>query len=317
MPAPRNPKRPAGRRLSVVIPVYGGEKTIARVVGDVFRDLRDLNPEVVLVNDASPDGAHGVCLGLWKAARGRLKYLRLAKNSGEHNAVLTGLRACGGDRVLVLDDDAQNDPADVRAMLRRLEADDLDVVFGNYEKKRHAFWRNLGSRFNDLVATWMLGKPRDLYLCSFKVMNRFIVDELVKYEGPFPYIDGLILRSTRRVASVNVSHRERAEGKSGYTIAKLLRLWMAMFTSFSIVPLRAATVAGWLLAALAFLGGSVMVISRLRNAWEIPGWTSLFVAVSFFSGVQLISLGLLGEYLGRLFLTANRHPQAAVRDRWE
>ncbi|MBN8215785.1 MAG: glycosyltransferase family 2 protein [Spirochaetes bacterium] len=310
--------KPSGpRRLSVVIPVYGGEKTIARVVERVLRDLRTLRPEVVLVNDASPDGSHTVCLALWKRGRGRVKYLRLAKNSGEHNAVLAGLRACTGDRVLILDDDDQNEPADVHRMLARLEAEDLDVVFGHYAKKRHALWRNLGSAFNDLVANWMLGKPRDLYLCSFKVMNRFLVDELIKYEGPFPYIDGLILRSTRRVASVAVAHHARAEGKSSYTLTKLLRLWLAMFTNFSIVPLRVATVAGWLLAALAFLSGSLMAVMRLRDAWEVPGWTSLFVAVSFFSGVQLISLGLLGEYLGRLFLTANRHPQAAVRDHWE
>lgn len=309
------PHRRAPRgRLSIVIPVYRGEKTIAGVVSRCLKTLREWNPQIVLVNDASPDDSHRVCLELQRKNRGKVVYARLARNCGEHNAVMAGLRLTTGDCVLVMDDDDQNDPADVKGMWERLHQGDLDVVFGKYRTKKHAWWRNLGSRFNDLAASALMGKPKDLYLCSFKIMSRFVVNEILRYDGPYPYLDGLILRSTNRLASVWVSHQSRAQGKSGYTLRKLIRLWLAMATNFSILPLRAAAVLGWVIALVAFIGGTVIVSLRLANAYEVPGWTSLFALTTFLAGVQLLSLGLLGEYIGRLFLSSNKTPQAPVRE---
>ena len=300
--------------LSIIIPVYQGEGSIQRVVRHAVQTLASsFKLDVVLVNDASPDGSQRVCAELVREYPGQVRLIDLAVNSGEHNAVLAGLRHCRGDLALIMDDDDQNAPEDVHTMWQAMREHDWDVTFGDYRQKQHAWWRNVGSRFNDLVATWMLGKPKDLYLCSFKLMNRFTIQEVLKYQGPFPYLDGLVLRSTRHVGSVPVTHRPRKEGSSSYTLTKLFRLWMAMFTNFSILPLRIASVAGFLLAGLALTGAAAMVAERILGGGDVPGWTSLFVGIIFFAGVQLASLGLIGEYLGRTFLTMNGTPAYTVR----
>ncbi len=302
-------------KCSVVIPVYNSRDSLPRVVRGIFGVFASRREalEVVLVNDGSRDDSWGAIREL-AAGDERIVALNLMRNFGEHNAVMCGLNHVSGDVVVIMDDDGQNPPEMIPRLLDEWQKG-FDVVYGHYERKRHHWFRNLGSRFNDRVATVLLGKPRDLYLCSFKALSRALVDEIVRYTGPYPYVDGLVFRSTRNIGTVLVEHSARSEGRSGYTLRKLLRLWLNMSTNFSLLPLRLSVFIGLLASLAGFVLGVAFVIEKLRHP-EIPvGWASLVVAVVTFSGIQLLVLGVIGEYLGRLFLTHNNTPQYILRER--
>lgn len=296
-----------------MIPVYGGAHTIAPLVEEIFDSLSaQFDVEVVLVNDCSPDDSERVCQGLLRRYAGRVAYAEMARNFGEHHAVLQGLRLATGDFIVTMDDDGQNPASEIEKLVLEGRRG-FDVVFGDYQEKRHGRLRNLGSAFNDRVANWVIGKPKSLYLSSFRCLSRFVVDEIVKYTGPFPYIDGLILRTTSSISSVAVRHDERKRGRSRYTAAKLVGLWLDMFTNFSVAPLRVASVMGF---GMAFLGLGMTIwvlLSKLADPSISVGWSSLMTVVTLFSGVQLILLGTVGEYVGRLLLTINGTPQGIVR----
>jgi undecaprenyl-phosphate 4-deoxy-4-formamido-L-arabinose transferase len=304
------------RKLSVVIPVFRGASTIGPLVERLEADdllLKEREIEIVLVNDGSPDNSGAVCRALANA-RPHVRFIDLSRNFGEHNAVMAGLNHCSGDAAVILDDDFQNPPSEVRKLVEKL-AEGFDVVWSRYEVKRHGWFRNLGSRFNDSVATLMLGKPRGLYLSSFKAISRFVIDEVVRYRGPFPYLDGLVLRITRNYTTVLCQHDPRQSGKSGYTLRKLVSLWLNMFTGFSVLPLRLASFAGIAVALVGALLGVWFLIERLYDPEIQSGWASIIVTVLIVSGIQLLVLGVIGEYLGRLFLQDNGRQQFVVRGR--
>lgn len=300
-------------KISVVIPVYRGAATIGILVRELVERLSGRYPlEVVLVNDCSPDESEQVCLDLVKTYPEVVVYAAMARNFGEHNTVMTGLRLATGDLVVTMDDDLQNPPSEVEKLIAEAERG-FDVVYAQFERKEHHWFRNLGSRFNDWVATLLLKKPKDLYLCTFRCLSRFLVDEIVRYEGPYPYVDGLILRSTASVSSVMVRHDPRRVGESGYTLKKLIGLWLNMSTSFSILPLRLAVVVGFVVAVFGMLVGAEVVVEKILRPETAVGWASLMTALAIFSGIQLILMGTIGEYLGRLLLTVNGTPQGVVR----
>lgn len=303
--------------VSVVIPVYNGEESIGRLVEKLIEVLTGLYElEIVLVNDNSPDHSEAVCEGLFNAHPEIVRFFSLAKNVGEHNAVMAGLNQASGDFMVIMDDDFQNPISEVVKLLDYATRNDCDVTYTYYKKKKHSFFRNLGSRINDKVANLMLRKPKNLYLSSFKVLNRFIVDEIVKYDLPYPYIDGLILRTTEKIGKIEVAHHKREQGKSGYTVAKLIRLWLNMFTSFSILPLRVATLLGMVFSFIGLVLGVFTVIEKLANPNLPTGYPTIIVVVSIFAGIQLVSLGLIGEYVGRIFMSFNRKPQYTIRKRF-
>jgi undecaprenyl-phosphate 4-deoxy-4-formamido-L-arabinose transferase len=309
---------PADFKISIVIPVYNAEKTIGALVAKLVDFLSpQYNLEIILVNDRSRDKTEDICIALYERYRNLLKFYSLSKNVGEHGAVMAGLNKSTGEYVVIMDDDFQNPVEEVPRLINEALRSGNDVIYSYYEEKKHAFYRNLGSRFNDKVANVLLNKPKDLYLSSFKVINRFLVNEIIKYEAPFPYIDGLILQLTDRIGRVRVEHHERKEGKSGYTLKKLVSLWLNMFTNFSVLPLRISTILGFSFSLLGAALGIYTVVERLMNP-DIPvGYASLFVVIAIFSGVQLIMLGMVGEYVGRLFLSMNRKPQYTVRKAYE
>jgi undecaprenyl-phosphate 4-deoxy-4-formamido-L-arabinose transferase len=300
-------------RVSIVIPVYRGERSIGRLV----RALRDqlaatYDLEFVLVNDGSPDNSAAVCREL-AAEFEEVRFINLSRNFGEHNAVMCGLHYATGDCAVIMDDDFQNPPEEVGQLVEELRRG-YDIVFSYYATKQHQWLRNLGSRFNNWVATWMLAKPRDLYLSSFKAINRFAIDQVILYRGPYPYVDGLLLRVTNHYSRVMVRHDPRAEGKSGYTLRKLVSLWLTMFTNFSVLPLRLASLAGLACSFLGLVTAVVFAIEKLRNPDLPAGWASLIVSLFVISGIQLFALGMIGEYLGRLFLKDSGRPQFVVRE---
>jgi len=300
--------------LSVVIPVYNGAETVGPLVDRLFEALGREAVQVVLVNDGSADHSGAVCRTLRERYPEQVVYVELSKNFSEHNAVMAGLHHATGAYVVVMDDDLQNPPEEVRRLAAHAALHDYDVVYARYDRKNHSWFRNLGSRFNDRVATRLLGKPPGLYLSSFKCLNRFTVREVLRYAGPYPYIDGLILRCTHRVGTLLVRHDPRTVGRSNYTFGRLVSLWLNMSVNFSVLPLRLSTLVGLGASLLGVVLGLLAVIERLIRPGTPMGWTSLVVTMLTFSGVQLMMLGVLGEYVGRLFLSGNQTPQFVIRE---
>ena len=299
--------------LSVVVPVYRGAATIATLV----RALAELAPaggmEVVLVNDGSPDHSAEVCRALLAAPPLPMVYIEHARNYGEHNAVMTGLRHTSGAYVITMDDDLQNPADEVTRLYDHTRLGNWDVVYTRYRDKRHAAWRNFGSRFANRVGDALLDKPRGLYLSSFRCMSALVVDSVTRYSGPYPYVDGLIMQVTQRIDSIEVRHLPRTEGRSNYTVTRLVRLWLNLATSFSLAPLRLATLAGLAMAALGSIGAVATIVEALVSRNTPSGWASTMTVVLLVSGVQSLILGVLGEYVGRTFLSANGKPQGTIR----
>jgi glycosyltransferase involved in cell wall biosynthesis len=303
-----------GPELSLVIPVYNGSRTIGPLVEQTAKIFGSTSFEIVLVNDGSEDDSERVCVTLAEKFPQNVTFVHLSRNFGEHSAVLAGFTQARGRYIAVLDDDGQNPPEEVVRMLDELKRKKYDVVYGHYIEKKHSWFRNLGSRFNDRVATLMLHKPKHLYLSSFKVMNRFLVNEIIKYRGPYPYADGLIYRVTRNIGQIPVEHRVSLGGPSRYTLRRLVRLWLNMFLNFSIKPLRISVYVGLLASCLSIIALVAILIDKL---WITPNLTvgipTVLGSVVFFSGIQLMILGLVGEYLGRLYLDQTGTPQYVVR----
>jgi undecaprenyl-phosphate 4-deoxy-4-formamido-L-arabinose transferase len=300
--------------LSLVIPVYNGSRTIGPLVDQVMATFGSTSFEIVLVNDGSEDQSESVCASLAQKSPGTVVFVHLSRNFGEHNAVLAGFKQARGHYIAVLDDDGQNPPEEVKRMLDELKRKNYDVVYGHYIEKKHSWFRNAGSRFNDRIATLMLHKPSDLYLSSFKVMNRFVVNEIINYHGPYPYTDGLIYRVTRNIGQIPVEHRASESGPSRYTFRKLIRLWLNMFLNFSIKPLRLSIYVGLLTSCLSVVALVLILIDRL---WITPNMTlgipTVLGTIVLLAGIQLMILGLVGEYLGRLYLDQTGTPQYVVR----
>lgn len=299
--------------LTVVVPVYRGADT----VGTLVDALAGLNIpggiEVVLVNDGSPDNSADVCRALTARRDIAVSFVNLARNFGEHNAVMAGFHHVRGAYVITMDDDLQNPPSEVKRLFEYTRDNGFDVVYTRYKEKRHDQWRNIGSRFANRVADALLDKPKGLYLSSFRCLSAFVAENVIAYEGPFPYIDGLIMQVTQKVGTLEVDHLPRASGHSNYTLRRLVRLWANLFFNFSVMPLRLSVLLGFIMSGLGVLGALFVIVEAFMSR-PPAGWSSLMIAVLLLSGIQLILIGVLGEYLGRMFLTANRKPQYLVRE---
>ena len=302
------------KKVSFVIPCYRSANTIGVVV-DEIRDtmptLPEYDYEIILVNDCSPDNTLEVISALALSDR-RITAVDLAKNFGQHAALMSGISHSTGDFVVCLDDDGQTPANEVGKLLEKIEAG-YDVVYASYDHKQHSGFRNFGSRVNAWMTEIMLGKPKELSLTSYFAAKRFIADEMLRYENCFPYVMGLVLRSTKNICNVPVNHRSREQGQSGYTLGKLLSLWMNGFTSFSIKPLRIATYFGALTAVAGFIYALIIVIRHFAVGMAPLGWSSTTALLLILGGVILLVLGLIGEYIGRIFMCVNSSPQYVER----
>ena len=300
--------------LSIVIPVYNG----AASIGELVEALSNLpipgGHEVVLVNDGSRDDSLAVCRELVAKARIPVTLLNLSRNFGEHNAVMAGLHQARGDFIITMDDDLQNPPEEVTRLFLHARDGKYDVVYTYYAKREHARWRNIGSNFTNWCADWLLDKPKGLYLSSFRCISAFARDHVVAYAGPYPYVDGLLLQTTQNIGTLEVKHLPRAAGRTNYTLRRLVRLFLSMFLNFSVMPLRIAAITGFVMSGIGVVGLVAVLAEALLVGHTPSGWASLMAAFLLLSGVQLVILGLMGEYLGRLYLTANRKPQFIVRE---
>lgn len=300
--------------VSFVIPCYRSENTVTKVVDEIRGAMPALDGydyEIILVNDCSPDNTLDVIAGLAQADE-HITAVDLAKNFGQNAALMCGMSHARGDIVVCLDDDGQTPANEVGKLLKKLE-EGYDVVYASYEHKQHSSFRNFGTRLNNLMNEVMLGKPRDLSITSYFAMRRFIVDEMLNYPHCYPYVEGLILRSTRKIATVPVNHRAREEGESGYTLAKLIGLWMNGFTSFSVKPLRLASIFGAFTAAAGFIYAIIIIINRFMRSDILEGWSSSMALQLVLGGIILLVLGLIGEYLGRIYMCINASPQFVER----
>lgn len=299
--------------LSFVIPLYNSAATIGALVAQIELLQVAGGHEIVLVNDGSADTTRDVCAELVRTAKVPITYIEHARNFGEHNAVLTGWRHARGAYVVNLDDDGQNPPDEAVRLWQHAVTEQLDVVFGHYDVKQHSAFRNFGSWFTNRMTDWALDKPAGFYLSSFRCVSGFITQQITSYTGPYPYLDGLLLLVTQRIGSITVRHDRRTAGASGYTFRRLLRLWLSAWLNFSLLPLRAATLLGLITAAFGVVFFVVVVWLWFNDRGPAYGWGWVTSAVLLFSGAQLVMLGLIGEYLGRMFLTVNQRPQAVVR----
>ena len=300
--------------LSIVVPVYRSAAILPQLVEQIYAEMykEELADsfELLLVNDASPDNSWEVIRSLART-RSFIKGISLRRNFGQHNAIMAGLNHASGDLVVLMDDDLQHPPHAIGDMVRAL-SEGHDVCYTNYLNRQHAGWKKLGSWFNDWMATRLLGKPKGLYLSSFKGLRKEIVQEIIRYDGPYVYIDGLILDVTRSITTIDIEHQARREGEGNYNLRRSVSLWLQMATSFSVMPLRLATYAGFALAALSSIILVFVVVQKLLHP-EVPrGWTSLIATVLFMGGIQTLCIGMMGEYLGRTYLKLNRKPQFIV-----
>ncbi len=299
-------------KLSVVIPVFNSAPTLAALVSRLQACLSGLSFELVLVNDGSRDRSE--VIGNELAERyDNVHFISLRRNFGEFNAVLCGLNYARGEFVALVDDDFQNPPEAILTLLETAEAGGHDVVYSRYVEKQHSVVRNAGSQVLNWLATHLIGKPRTLYLSSFKLIRREVVNEIIRYKGPYPYIDGLIFRATCYVTSVEVPHHARQDGKSNYTWRKLISLFMTVMTGYSVLPLRVFTAIGALLFMGSLLGGTGLFVASLTGLLTVSGWQIVVWVVMLLTGLQLLFLGVLSEYIGKLFLTQSGLPPYVVK----
>lgn len=305
------------KKVSAVIGLYNSEKTIGDVIKELkeaFSESNKYELEMVLVDDHSPDNVYELVKGYAKEDKS-IKVIHLAKNSGQTNAVIEGYRHATGEYIIEMDDDLQMPAREAVRMVEHLEENDYDVVFAKYADQKESFGRRLGSKINNKMTQIMLKKPKHIRVNSFYVMRKFVKDEMIKYSNHYPYLYGMIFGITNNVANLDVEHRERAYGKSNYTFRKLVGLWTNGFLNFSVEPLRVATKLGTIIASISFVVAIVLIIQRILYPTKSMGWSSLMVTIIFFSGVQLLGMGLLGEYLGRQYISDSGMSRVSVKEK--
>jgi polyisoprenyl-phosphate glycosyltransferase len=300
--------------LSIVVPVYRSAECLPELARRVARDVASSfdSYELILVNDNSPDTSWEV-ITLLTHAHPFVVGVDLRKNVGQDNAIMAGLHCAVGELVVIMDDDLQHDPSDIPALCRTLR-EGFDVVYARFARKRQALWKNLGSWLSDRVAVIALGKPKDIYMSPYKAICREIVDEILKYDGPFTYVDGLIFSITSHITQINVEHHPRLAGQSNYNLIRSIKVWLKLATGFSVIPLRLATFTGGAIALFSFLMAIFFIVQAFVIDKVPEGYPSLIVTLFFLGGIQLMGIGAVGEYIGRIFITQNKTPQFTVKD---
>lgn len=301
------------KKISIVVPVYKSQECIEAFINRVDESLNGLNYELIMVDDCSPDNS-------WEEIKKAVKLkkeiigINLRKNSGQDNAIMAGFSKAIGDLIVVMDDDLQHNPADIKKMIQQLEKSDADVCFANFPKKKQKLWKNLGSWFNGKMAEIIINKPCHIYLSPYKIIRKEIIDEILNYRGPFPYVDGILFSITQNVTQVEVEHYKRLAGSSNYTFSMSISVWLKLITSFSVFPLRIASFLGILASILGFILAVFYFAKYFIMGEDVEGWTSLIVIILILCGTILLTLGIIGEYVGRSYLQLYNKPQYSIKE---
>lgn len=303
-------------KVSFVIPCYRSALTLEKVVSEITGTMETMKEkytyELILVNDCSPDQTFEVIRKLAEE-RKEITGVNLSKNFGQHAALMAGFHFCTGDITVCLDDDGQTPADEAGKLLEKLE-EGYDAVYARYQHKKHSAFRNMGSFLNEEMARFLLGKPKELYVSSYFAVRKFVVEEMLRYQNPYPYVIGLVLRATKNITNVDVVHRKREQGASGYDFGKLIALWLNGFTAFSVKPLRIATAVGAACAIAGFIYGIYTIIKKFVNPLVPLGWSSTMAALMFIGGMMMLMQGLVGEYIGRIYISMNSAPQYVIRE---
>lgn len=301
-------------KLSFVIPCYNSEKSIENVISRIDQTVLEdgrFEYEIICINDCSLDNTYLLLKQLTK--RYPLKALSLSRNYGQHAALMAGFRFVTGDYVICMDDDGQNPPEYVSSLVDKLE-EGYDFVSVKYSKEKRGVIRELGTRVSIAMSRHLVGMPKDIEINSYMIFRRYICDEIIKYENPYPFVAGLILRVTRNMANIEITRQERISGKSGYSFLKLLSLLMNGFTAFSEIPLRIASGIGIIFSAIGFIFAVIIIIQKLLDPSIAAGYTSTIAVLLIMGGMIMVSLGLLGEYIGRMYISINKAPQYVIKE---
>lgn len=303
--------------ISIVVPVYNSSSMIENLTNDiisVIKNTSDVNKlQLILVNDCSTDDSWKKIVKLSNEFKEIIVGINLMKNYGQHNAIMAGLKLATGDYIILIDDDYQHPPKEIPKILLKIK-EGYDVCYTNYKNNSYSNLKILGSWINKKISNILIDKPKSIYLSSYKCFTLKVLKEIIKYDGPFVYLDGLIFDITKNVTSVDIEHSQRKFGKSNYNIFKLISLWLRVLTNFSIVPLRIATFIGFFMTFVSFIFVIIILVLKFKNPDIAAGWASLSTLIIFFSGVQLILIGLVGEYIGRSYIKLNNKPQFVVRE---
>lgn len=296
--------------ISIVVPVYNSENSLEQLNLQISKALEHRNYELILVNDKSKDKSWERIIALSQADH-KIKGVSLKKNSGQDNAIMAGLANVTGEYVVIMDDDLQHAPEDILKLYEKCKQGH-DVCYSYFVDKKQSLWKNMGSGLNGYLAEVFLKKPKNLYLSPFKILHRSVVKEIVNYGGPFPYIDGIILSVTAKITQIELKHYKRLEGSGNYDIFKSVSVFLKHVTGYSLYPLRLATIIGILASTLSFSLGLVFIIDYLTNDAHVEGWITLVLLMVFFNGLILMCVGLIGEYIGRIYLTVTSKPQYII-----
>jgi len=300
------------KKISIIIPVYNSEECVEKLSEEIKTSLNSMSYEQIMVNDGSRDKSWSEIKRISKINKNIIG-INLRKNFGQDNAIMAGLNYASGEYVVIMDDDLQHKPSDILRLYEQVSGG-YDVCYANFKKKKQAVWKNIGSWLNGKLAELLLNKPPDIYLSPFKIICRDVVKEVIKYKGPYPYVDGLLFQVTNCITQVDVEHHKRFKGVSNYNLIKSLKVFMKLAVNFSTKPLRMASLAGISCSIIGFLLGIYFVMKHFFYPENVEGWTTIVVLVLFIGGLILLSLGIIGEYLGRAYLNINNLPQFIIRE---
>jgi len=298
--------------ISIIVPVYNSEDNLIELNNQIKQNLKDINYELILVNDQSKDNSWQVINKLTNKYKNIIG-INLRKNSGQDNAIFAGIQYAVGEYIVIMDDDLQHSPSDIIKLYEEIRKG-YDVCYANFDKKKQALWKNIGSWLNGKMAEIIIDKPKNIYLSPFKIIKKDIIDEVKLTNYLYPYIDGIIFSITNNITQIDVKHYDRFSGVSNYTLLESIKVFMKLATGFSVFPLRVASFIGALTAMFGFMLGLYFIIEYFLNSSSLEGWTSMIVVMLFLGGIILMSLGIIGEYLGRIYLSINKKKSYTIKE---
>jgi len=298
-------------KIDIVIPVYNSQKCLSELVHQLNKALNEFSYHIYFINDCSEDNSWSKLKELTKGVN-NITSVNLAKNFGQDCAIMAGLNQSRGDYIVIMDDDLQHNPMDIPSLIEQIEKTNADVCYGNYQKTQQSLFKNFGSWLNDKLANIVIKKPKYIYMSPYKIISKSLKDKVIKYDGPYPYVDGLIFRFTSKITGIDIMHYPRYAGESTYTIGKSISLWLRVLTNFSVIPLRVSTYVGIVSSLIGFLLGLYFIGLHFVGIESPEGWPSLIVSVLFIGGIQLLAIGIIGEYVGRSFIYQSKEPQYLI-----